>query len=80
MNSDRGWVDVVRIPSVDMANLCAESGEDWSTPPTRQPIRPEEGGSRGPEHPEKLPPIPPTVLPDPGIKPHRDPDPEIPHG
>jgi hypothetical protein len=41
--------------------------EDDSTPPTRQPISPREGGSVGPENPAKLPPIPPTEEPDHGI-------------
>lgn len=41
--------------------------EDRSTPPTRQPRSPHEGGSVGPEDPSKLPPVPPTTLPDPGI-------------
>lgn len=57
--------------------------EDRSTPPTRQPLTPDEGGSRGPEDPSKLPPVAPCELPDPGIEqhPHRAPPlpPKDPH-
>lgn len=52
--------------------------EDRSTPPTRQPRSPYEGGSVGPEDPTKLPPIPPTQLPDPGIEQHPHRAPQIP--
>jgi hypothetical protein len=50
--------------------------EDHSTPPTRQPRTTREGSSVGPEDPSKLPPVPPTQLPDPGITetPHKAPE------
>jgi hypothetical protein len=62
----------------DPPAVAADKGADTSTPPTRQPVDPTEGGSKGPEDPTKLPPVPPTEKPDPGIEQHPTKAPPVP--